>query len=156
MKKGNGVCSMMLQPGSIDGEKKNQQEQQIQLKLSTIFKYKIVDTPQVFGSFYDENGEKYCAVSVLSKYLGYDIAAVSKKIQNYKKDTNSGELIPYDILETMENLVVYSNYEGNLKCFCSKPDYYYHYSLISLLIHLNDYHKMTFTQIGNWLENIGI
>jgi hypothetical protein len=147
---------MMLQPGSIDGEKKNQQEQQIQLKLSTIFKYKIVDTPQVFGSFYDENGEKYCAVSVLSKYLGYDIAAVSKKIQNYKKDTNSGELIPYDILETMENLVVYSNYEGNLKCFCSKPDYYYHYSLISLLIHLNDYHKMTFTQIGNWLENIGI
>jgi hypothetical protein len=156
MKKGNGVCSMMLQPGSIDGEKKNQQEQQIQLKLSTIFKYKIVDTPQVFGSFYDENGEKYCAVSVLSKYLGYDIAAVSKKIQNYKKDTNTAELIPYEILEMMENLVVYNNNRGNLKCFCSKPDYYYRHSLISLLIHLNDYHKMTFTQIGHWLENIGM
>jgi hypothetical protein len=97
------------------------------------------------------------ALSVLSKYLGYDIAAgVSKKIQNYKKDTNPAELIPYDILEMMENLVIYSNNERNLMCFCSKPDYYYHYSLISLLIHLNDYHKMTFTQIGNWLENIGM
>ena len=150
---------MMLQPtSSIEEEKKkNQQEQQIQLKLSTIFKYKILDTHQAFGWFYDENGEKYCAVSVLSKYLGYDIAAeVSKKIQNYKKDANTAELIPYDILEMMENLVIYSNNEGNLKCFCSKPDYYYHYSLISLLIHLNDYHKMTFTQIGNWLENIGM
>jgi hypothetical protein len=158
MKEGSEVCSMMRQPTrSVEEEKKNQQEQQIQLKLSTIFKYKILDTPQAFGSFYDENGEKYCAVSVLSKYLGYDIAAgVSKKIQNYKQDTNIAELIPYDILEIMENLVVYSNNEGNLKCFCSKPDYYYHHSLISLLIHLNDYHKMTFTQIGNWLENIGM
>jgi hypothetical protein len=90
----------MLQPtSSMEEEKKNQQEQQIQLKLSTIFKYKILDTPQAFGSFYDANGEKYCAVSVLSKYLGYDIAAavVSRKIQNYKKDTNPAELIPYDI-----------------------------------------------------------
>ncbi len=139
MKESNEVHSMMRQPtSSIEEEKKkNQQEKQIQLKLSTIFKYKILDTPQVFGSFYDENGEKYCAVSVLSKYLGYDIAAgVSKKIRNYKKDTNIAELIPYDILEMMENLVVYSNNEANLKCFCSKPDYYYHYSLISLLIHL--------------------
>ena len=88
MKEGSEVCSMMRQPtSSIEEEKKkNQQEQQIQLKLSTIFKYKILDTPQAFASFYDENGEKYCAVSVLSKYLGYDIAAgVSKKIRNYKK-----------------------------------------------------------------------
>src|SRR5919205_2492583 len=152
---------MMRQPtSSIEEEKKekkkNQQEQQIQLKLSTIFKYKILDTPQVFGSFYDENGEKYCAVSVLSKYLGYDIAGISKKIRDYKKDTNTAELIPYDILEMMENLVVCSNNEAKLRCFCSKPDYYYHHSLISLLIHLNDYHKMTFTQIGIWLENIGM
>jgi hypothetical protein len=133
--------SMVRHPSSIEKEKKkNQQEQQIQLKLSTIFKYKILDTPQAFGSFYDENGEKYCAVSVLSKYLGYNIAAeVSKEIQNDKKYTNAAELIPYDILEMMENLVIYSNNEGNLKCFCSKPDYYYHHSLISLLIHLNDY-----------------
>ena len=70
MKEGNEVRSMMRQPtSSIEEEKKNQQ-------------------PQAFGSFYDENGEKYCAVSVLSKYLGYDIAAgVSKKIRNYKKNT---------------------------------------------------------------------
>jgi hypothetical protein len=148
---------MMLQLSSMgEKEKKNQQEQQIQLKLSTIFKYKIVDTPQAFESFYDANGEKYCAISVLSKYLGYDIAGVSKKIQDDKKDTNSGELIPSDILEMIENFAAYTNYEGNLKCFCSKPDYYYHYSLTSLLIHLNDYHKMTFTQIGNWLENMSM
>src|SRR5215207_8982289 len=88
----------MILPKSI--EKKNQQ--QIQLKLSTIFKQKVVDTPQTFGSFYDDNGKKYCAISVLSKYLGYDIAAVSKKIQN-GKNTNPAELIPYAILEKIEN-----------------------------------------------------
>jgi hypothetical protein len=140
----------MILPKSI--EKKNQQ-QQIQLKLSTIFKQKVIDTPQTFGSFYDANGEKYCAISVLSKYLGYDIAAeVSKKIQN-GKNTNSAELIPHAILEKIDNFTVYGNPKKNLKCFCSTPDYYYRYSLISLLIHLNDYHKMTFTQIGNWLES---
>src|SRR5919205_655754 len=64
----------MILPKSM--EKKNNQ-QQIQLKLSTIFKEKVIDTPQTFGSFYDANGEKYCALSVLSKYLGYDIAAMS-------------------------------------------------------------------------------
>ena len=140
-------------PKSI--EKKNNNQQQIQLKLSTIFKQKkVIDTPQTFGSFYDANGEKYCAISVLSKYLGYDIAAVSKKIQNGKNNTNSAELIPYAILEKIENFTVCDNPpKKNLKCFCSRPDYYYRYSLISLLIHLNDYHKMTFTQIGNWLES---
>ena len=135
-------CCNTLLPISVEGEKKNEQ-QQIQLRLSTIFKHKVTDTPPTFGSFYDAYEEKYCAISVLSKYLGYDIAAggVSKKIQNYKKDTNTAELIPYEILEIMENLVVYNNNGGNLKCFCSKPDYYYRYSLISLLIHLNDYHN---------------
>src|SRR5215203_3077788 len=63
-----------------------QNQQQIQLKLSTIFNQKGIDTPQTFGSFYDTNGEKYCAISVLLKYLGYDIAAaLSDKIQNGKK-----------------------------------------------------------------------
>ena len=132
-------------------EKKNQQ-QQIQPKLSTIFKQKVTDTPQTFGSFYDANGEKYCALSVLSKYLGYDIAAMSKKIQNAEK-TNPAELIPSAILEKIDNFTAYGSSKKNLKCFCSRPDYYYRYSLISLLIHLNDYHKMTFTQIGNWLES---
>ena len=132
-------------------EKKNNQ-QQIQLKLSTIFKQKVIDTPQTFGSFYNANGEKYCALSVLSKYLGYDIAAISKKIQNAEK-TNPAELIPPAILEKIDNFTAYGSSKKNLKCFCSRPDYYYRYSLISLLIHLNDYHKMTFTQIGNWLES---
>ena len=118
-------CCMILPPNSIE-EKKNQQ-QQIQLKLSTIFKQKVIDTPQAFGSFYDANGEKYCAISVLSKYLGYDIAVASRN----NKDTNPAELIPYDILEMIENFAVYTNDEGNLKCSCSKPAYYYHYSLIS-------------------------
>ena len=131
-------------------EKNNQQ--QIQLKLSTIFKQKLIDTPQTFGSFYDPNGEKYCALSILSKYLGYDIAAISKRIQNGEK-TNPTEIIPSAILEKIDNFIVYGNPKKNLKCFCSRPDYYYCYSLIPLLIHLNDYHKMTFTQIGNWLES---
>src|SRR5919197_5098183 len=144
-------CCMTLLPKCRE-DKRNQQ--QIQLKLSTIFKQKVIDIPQAFGSFYDTDGEKYCAISALSKYLGYDIATrVSKEIQNYQKDTNPAQLIPYDILEMIENFGVH---QGDLKCSCSKPDYYYHYSLISLLIHLNDYHKMTFTQIGNWLENIGM
>ena len=131
---------------------KDKNNQQIQPKLSTIFKHKVVGTPQAFGSFYDANGERYCAISVLSKYLGYDLATASSN----NKNTNPAELIPYDILEMIENFALYSNHKEKLKCFCSKPDYYYHHSLISLLIHLNDYHKMTFTQIGNWLENIGM
>jgi hypothetical protein len=131
--------------------KKNQQE--IQLKLSTIFKQKLIDTPQTFGSFYDANGGKYCAISVLSKYLGYDIAAFSKKIQNGKNTNHAAELIPYTILEKIENFIEDGNPKKDLKCFCSRPDYYYRYSLISLLIHLNDYHKMTFIEIGNWLES---
>jgi hypothetical protein len=144
-----GEDYMILSKSSI--EKKNQQ--QIQLKLSTIFKQKVIDTPQTFGSFYDANGEKYCAISVLSKYLGYDIAAASEKIQNGKNNTNPTELIPYAILEKIENFNVNGDSKRELKCFCSRPDYYYRYSLISLLMHLNDYHKMTFTQIGNWLES---
>src|SRR5919108_1955414 len=140
----------MILPKSIKRKKKNQQ--QIQLKLSTIFKQKVIDTPQTFGCFYDANGEKYCAISVLSKYLGYDIAAVSKKIQN-SKNTNPAELIPCAILEKIDNFGVCGTPKKRLKCFCSRPDYYYRYSLISLLIHLNDYHKMTFNQIGNWLES---
>jgi|SRR5690349_16625761 len=88
---------------SMQQEKRNQ-HQQIQLNLSTIFKHKIVDTPQAFGSFYDANGEKYCAISVLSKYLGYDIAVAN----NDKKDTNPVELIPNVILEMIEDFAMIS------------------------------------------------
>lgn len=138
-------------------EKKTHQQQQIQLKLSTIFKQKVIDTPQCFGTFYDAVGGKYCAISAVSKYLGYDLAAaaatISSKIYN-GKNTNPADSIPYAILEKIENFTVYGNPKKGLpKCFCSRPDYYYRYSLISLLLHLNDYHKMTFAQIGNWLES---
>jgi hypothetical protein len=144
----------MLLPIKVE-EKNQQQKQQIKPKLSTIFREKIIDIPQASGSFFNTDGEKYCAVSALSKYLGYDIAAVvSKNIQN-DKNINPAELIPYDILEMIENFTVYSKPKKYLRCFCSRPDYYF-CSLISLLIHLNDYHKMTFTQIGNWLESKGM
>ena len=141
-------------PLKIVEEKNQQQQQQIQPKLSTIFKEKIIDIPQASGSFFNIDGEKYCAVSALSKYLGYDIATVSKKIQN-DEEVNPAKLIPYHILEMIENFAVYISHNNKLKCFCSRPGYYY-CSLIVLLIHLNDYHKMTFTQIGNWLESKGM
>jgi hypothetical protein len=107
-------CCKTLLPTSIEVEKKNEQ-QQIQLKLSTIFKHKVIDTPQTFGSFYDAYEGKYCAISVLSKYLGYDIATASRN----NKNTNPAELIPYDILEMIENFDLYSNHKEKLKCFCS-------------------------------------
>jgi hypothetical protein len=140
------------------------QQQQIQPKLSTIFKEKVVDIPQVFGSFVNGDGEKYCAVSALLKYLGLDISRrkstkstiVANEVQNGKNNINI-ELIPSDILDMVENFAPYSDMRKYpTKCFCSKPDYYYCYSLTSLLIHLNDYHKMTFIEIGNWLESKGM
>jgi hypothetical protein len=114
----------------------------------------VSDTPQSFGSFFESIGKRYCAVSVLSKYLGYDIATASNKGQN-EKNMNSAELIPYDILEMIENFTIQSSPENHLSCFCSRPEYYC-FSMISILMHLNDYHKMTFTQIGSWLESKGI
>ena len=117
----------------VKSTEKNQQEP-IQLKLSAIFKQKVSDIPQIFGSFYDSNARKYCAVSVLSKYLGCDIAALPKpkKKEQSENDTDPAELIPDAILEVIENFTQY-NRSKYLKCFCSKPDYYYRYSLISLL-----------------------
>jgi hypothetical protein len=130
------------------------QRQGIQVKLSAIFKYKVSETPQSFGSFFEPNGKRYCAVSVLSKYLGYDIATASEESPD-EKNMNSAELIPYDILEMIENFTIQSSPENHLSCFCSRPEYYC-FSMISILMHLNDYHKMTFTQIGSWLESKGI
>ena len=45
-----------------------QNQQQIQMKFSTIFKLKVIDTSQAFGSFYDPNGEKYYAVSARTRH----------------------------------------------------------------------------------------
>jgi hypothetical protein len=44
--------------------------------------------------------------------LGFDIATASREIQN-DKSTNPAELIPYNILEMIENFAAYSNHEGN-------------------------------------------
>lgn len=130
------------------------QRQGIQVRLSTIFKYKVSQTPQSFGSFFESRGNRYCAVSVLSKYLGYDIATASKKSPD-GKNMNPADLIPCDILEMIESYTIQGDPEKRLSCFCSKSDYYC-LSMISLLIHLNDYHNMTFAQIGSWLESKGI
>jgi hypothetical protein len=86
-----------------------QYQQQIQLKLSTIFNQKVIDTPQTFGSFYDANGEKYCAIS-----------ALSDKIQN-GKNANPAELIPYAILEKIENFTAYGNPKKKLNVFVQDP-----------------------------------
>ena len=112
-------------------EKNQQWQRQIHVKLSTIFKYEVSDTPQSFGSFFESNGKRYCAVSVLSKYLGYDIATASNKGQN-EKNMLPAELIPYDILEMIENFTIQSSPENHLSCFCSRPEYYC-LSMISIL-----------------------
>lgn len=149
-------CTMKPSTIIIKKKKNKNNQQQIQLSLSTILKQKVFDMPQTFGSFHNPNGEKYCALAALSKYLGYDIALVSSiKIQN-GENTNSAELIPYAILEKIESFAACGDTKNELTCFCSRPDYYYRYSLISLLIHLNDYHKMSFTEMGNWLESKGM
>jgi hypothetical protein len=137
---------------STGNDGKSNEQHQIQVKLSTIFKKKVIDVPQAFGSLYDSNGEKYCAISALSKYLGYDIASALKDIPNDKL-IDPIEVIPSSILETIENFLLCCDPKKKLDCFCSRPNYYYSYSLISMLIHLNDYHKMTFPEIGNWLES---
>jgi hypothetical protein len=63
-----------------------------------------------------------------------------------KKNMNPAELIPYDILEMIENFTIQSSPENHLSCFCSRPDYYC-FSMISILMLLNDYHKMTFVLV---------
>jgi hypothetical protein len=81
---------------TISKKERSKEQHQIQLKLSTIFKQEVIDIPQAFGSFYDSDGEKYCAISALSRYLGYDIALASKKIQD-DKNVDPIELIPNTI-----------------------------------------------------------
>ena len=139
-------------------DQRHTKQQHIQPKLSTIFKQKILDIPQAFGSFVDDDGKKYCAVSAIIKYLGYDMFSSSINTAKVQNDKNKAklELITSDILEVLEDFAPGTGIIKNpLKCFCSKPDYY-SYSLITLLLHLNDYHEMTFMQIGNWLESKGM
>lgn len=150
----------MLQKIQDEHKVQLQQQRQIKLMLSTIFKEKIVDTPQAYGSLVDCKGVKYCAISALLKYLGYDIGMTTARLSNQSRDDNKNNteigLIPSNVLERVEDFARYGNFRKYPpRCFCSKPDYYF-FSIISLLIHLNDYHKMTFTEIGNWLESKGM
>ena len=90
-----------------EGQEKRQQ--QIQPKLSTIFKEKVVDIPQAFGSFVNGDREKYSAVSALLKYLGLDISrrktTTANEVQNGKKNINI-ELIQSDTLDMVQNQIL--------------------------------------------------
>jgi hypothetical protein len=88
-----------------------EKQQQIQPKPSTVFKEKVAEVPQAFGSFVNDSGEKHCAVSALLKYLGHDMSrrrrrttTVASEAQNGKNDINI-ELIPSGILEMVENFL---------------------------------------------------
>jgi hypothetical protein len=149
-------------------EKAHIQQQQIQPKLSTIFRDIVVnsssnDIHQIFGSFVSSDGQGYCAFTALLKYLGYDVKTSSKARDNqyHKKsgieDCNNTNLdsIPPNILEIIEGFAMRTDitkYPLECSSFCPKPPYYF-YSMLSLLIHLNDYHKMSFIEIANWLES---
>lgn len=88
------------------------------------------------------------ALAAVSKCFGYDVEA--HKMMN-DAIASSADLIPPTLIERIEGCLPYID----PRCSC-KTKNYYHYSLISLLIHLNDYHQMTFLEIGNWLESKGL
>jgi hypothetical protein len=131
-------------------QKREQKQQLLQTKLSAIFKQKISGIPQAYGSLYTNEG-KYCALAALVKYFGYDVS-----VGKMKDDITSYlESIPVNIIERIESFAPYTSITEYPKC-CTRPGCYYHYSLMSLLIHLNDHHQMTFAEIGNWLESKGL
>jgi hypothetical protein len=159
----------------------------LQLKLSTIFKEKLNNIPQAYGSLFNRNGE-YCALGAIVKYLGYDTAVqvqaaststssttteradnIKNHNHEYENDnrtadiwplysSSSFELIPWNILEKIERFSHYSSNSITKHPMCCNRvlENHYDYSLISLLIHLNDYHRMSFADIGNWLESKGL
>jgi hypothetical protein len=89
-------------------EKEIHQQKQIQLKLSTIFKQKVIDTPQCFGTFYDADGGKYWAISVLSKYLGYDLAgaaAILSKIHDGKNPNPADSCSNRQLVRKQRNVI---------------------------------------------------
>jgi hypothetical protein len=126
------------------------QEHRLQPKLSTILKQELSYIPQTYGAFSDGRG-KYCALAAVAKYFGYDVESDKRK----NDVLASSDLIPLTIIERIEDCIPYRRIEEYPRCTC-KTKNYFHCSLISLLIHLNDYHQMTFQQIGNWLESKGL
>jgi hypothetical protein len=106
-----------LLPKCIEEEK---DQQQIQLKLSTIFKQKVVDAPRAFGSFYAARRKILRNFDTI-KVLRYDIAAeVSRKFRMTKKIETLQNYSPYDILEMIDNFAVHANHQRSLKCFGSR------------------------------------
>jgi hypothetical protein len=126
------------------------QEHRLQPKLSTILKQELIYIPQTYGAFSDGRG-KYFALAALAKYFGYDVESDKRK----NDVLASSDLIPLTIIERIEDRIPYRRIEEYPRCTC-KTKNYFHCSLISLLIHLNDYHQMTFQQIGNWSESKGL
>ncbi len=129
-------------------KRENEQQQPLQPKLSTIFKQKIGDIPQAYGSLYKHG--KYCALAAVVKHFGYDIA--TEKMND--DIIYHSESIPMKMIEKIESFAPYNSIKDYPKC-CIKSNYYHH-SLTCLLIHLNDHHQMTFAEIGDWLQIKGL
>ncbi len=126
-------------------------EHKLQPKLSTILKQELINVPQTYGTISDGNGS-YCILAAVAKYFGYDVE--SGKGKSTVLAPNSS-IIPMTIIERIEDYIPYRRIEEHPHCEC-KTKNYFHCSLMSLLIHLNDYHQMTFQQIGDWLEDKGL
>ncbi len=126
-------------------------EHKLQPKLSTILKQELINVPQTYGAFSDGNG-KYCVLAAVAKYFGYDVESDKDKSTVLAPKSS---IIPMTIIEQIEDCIPYRRIEEHPHCKC-KTKNYFHYSLMSLLIHLNDYHQMTFQQIGDWLEDKGL
>jgi len=122
-------------------------EHELQPKLSTVLKRELIDIPQTHGAFSDGNG-KYCVLAAVAKYFGYDV-----EYNSSESDIPAAQsrMIPLTVIERIEGYIPHKHIEENPRCNC-KTRNYYHCSLMTLLIHLNDYHRMTFQQIGDWLE----
>jgi hypothetical protein len=125
-------------------------ENKLQPKLSTIIKQELFNIPQTFGAFSDGTG-KYCILAAAAKYFGYDVESDKDKSTTSAPDS----IIPLTIIDRIEDCIPHRRIEHHPRCEC-KDRNYFHCSLMSLLIHLNDYHRMTFQQIGDWLQDKGL
>jgi hypothetical protein len=60
-----------------------------------------------------------------------------------------------ELIERIDGFIPYRRIKEYPHCTCNIY-IYFHYSLIYLLIHLNDHHQMTSQELGNWLETKGM
>ena len=127
------------------------EEHKLQPKLSTILKHELFNIPQTYGALSDGNG-KYCVLAAVAKYFRYDVESDKDKSAVL---TSESSIIPLTIIDRIENCISNRQIEQHPHCECKSKNYF-HCSLITLLVHLNDYHQMTFQQIGDWLEDKGL